>query len=240
MAPSETPDLIPLQPIAGLDSLSATVAVTVDGLINGERAQGNLHGLLTMNGPRSKVTVSGSLLGTIAAQVGGALVSLFTPTTVDLYQMPDGTYVVVNGLMPLCVKPNAPKALAVLEDLNPARLLTMLTTSEVMRGTLVKEGTLNGRAVQQYRIDGPTFLATARQSHDPQLRAFAAGLWSADDADLFVDAAGGYPLAFQGVYTGAFDPLKLQGRFEIQIALTAVNNNLPVALPPQCDQPITF
>lgn len=229
---------IPMQPIADLDSLSATIAVSINGLARGERAQGNLNGLLAMNGPRSKITVSGSLLGAIAAQVGGSLIALFTPSTVDLYTMPDGAYIVVNGLMPLCIKPNADKTWAVLEGMSPQRLLAMLTSSDVAYGRLVAEGTLQGRAVRQYVIDGDTFLAAARQSSDPQLRTFAQGLWSAEDADLFIDAAGGYPVAFQGGYSGEFAPLAFQGAFELQIALTGINNNPVVALPPPCDRPV--
>lgn len=231
-------DRIPLQPIADLDSLSATVAINVNGLVNGERAQGTLNGVVTMNGPRSKVTVSGTLLGEIAAQVGGALIGLFTPSTVDLYQLPAGTYIVINGLVPLCIKPEASRATSLLAGLSPQTLLIMLTRSDVARGRLVAEGTLNGRAVRQYVIDGDTFVLAAKQSSDPQLRAFAQGLWSAEDADLFVDTAGGYPVAFQGSYTGEFAPLKFTGKFDLQIALTGINNNLPVELPPPCDRPV--
>ena len=101
-------DVIPLEPIAGLTSLNATVKLDVNGLIDGKRAQGDLNGLLTTNDQgKSRITVSGSLLGDIAAQVGGSLVGLFTPSKVDLYKVPDGAYVVVNGLFPVCVKPDA-------------------------------------------------------------------------------------------------------------------------------------
>ena len=73
MTTSQAQEKIPLKPISSLDSLSATVTLNVNGTTNGERAQGNLNGLLTMNGKNSKITVSGSLLGEIAAQVGGSL-----------------------------------------------------------------------------------------------------------------------------------------------------------------------
>lgn len=240
MSMTNTGDIIPLKSIADLNSLSATVALTVDGTINGERTKGNLNGLLTMNGRNSKVSVSGSLLGEIAAQVGGSIVGLFTPSAVDLYKVPQGAYIVINGIFPMCVKPKAPKALSLLDEISPQSLLTMLTSSDVARGTLVAEGTLNGRPVQQYVIDGETFLAAAQQSSDPQLRAFAAGLWSAEDADLFVDAEGGYPVAFQGSYTGAYEPLKFQGKFDVQIALTSVNTGTPVVLPAMCSDPISM
>ena len=66
-------EVIPLEPIAGLTSLNATVNLDVNGLINGKRAKGDLNALLTTNDQgKSKVTVSGSLLGDVAAQVGGS------------------------------------------------------------------------------------------------------------------------------------------------------------------------
>ena len=231
---------IPLRSIADLDSLDAAVVLNVNGLINNQRSQGALNGLVTMNGPKSKVTVSGSLLGEVAAQVGGSLVGLFTPSTVDLYKVPDGAYVVVNGFFPLCVKPHAPQAVAVLEDMNPQNLLAMLTSSDAAIGRLAGQTVLNGRSVNHYIIDGATFLAAAQSSSDPKLRAFGEGLWSAEDADLYVDAQDGYPVAFRGGYSGAYDPLKFSGVFNVQIELTAVNANTPVELPASCDDPIAM
>ncbi|MCJ7511651.1 MAG: hypothetical protein MUO23_01620 [Anaerolineales bacterium] len=112
---------MPLKSIAGLTSLNATVNLSVNGLVNGQRAQGDLTALVTTNDQgKSKITVSGSLLGQIAAQVGGSLVGLFTPSTVDIYKVPEGTYVVVNGLFPVCVKPEAAQATASLEEMSPA------------------------------------------------------------------------------------------------------------------------
>ena len=232
-------DFIPLRSIADLNSLDATVALAVNGLTTGSRrAEGTLNGLVTINGKKKKVTVTGSLLGEIAAQIGGSLVGLFTPSTVDLYYVPEGTYIVINGFLPMCVKPDRPKATAVLDEMSPESLLVMLTSSDVARGELVGQEMLNGRAVWHYVIDGDTFLAAARSSSDPKLRAFAAGLWKAEDADLYVDKEGGFPVAFRGSYSGTFEPLKFSGMFDVQIALTAVNANTPVDLPPSCRDPI--
>ena len=90
-------EVIPLKPIADLTSLNATVKIGVNGLINGQRAQGDLDVVLAMNDQgKSKATVTGDLLGELAAQVGGSLVGLFTPSSVDLYKMPEGNYIVVN------------------------------------------------------------------------------------------------------------------------------------------------
>lgn len=233
-------DVIPLEPIAGLTSLNATIQLDVNGLIDGQRAQGDLTGLLTTNDQKkSQVTVSGSLLGDIATQVGGSLVGLFTPSKVDLYKMPTGTYIVVNGLFPMCVKPQASEATTSLDKISPTSLLGMLTSSDVARGEFVGEETLNGVPVKHYVIDGDTFLVAAQNSTDPQLKAFGEALWSAEDADLYVDAEGGHPVAFRGSFSGAFEPLKFEGDFDVQIELTDVNTNTRVDLPAACNRPIS-
>ena len=244
-APAATPtppagDIIPLKPIAGLTSLNANVKIEVNGLINGQRAQGELNGVVTTNDQKkSQATISGSLLGQIAAEVGGSLVGLFTPSKVDVYKVPEGTYVVVNGLFPLCVKPAAANATETLDDMTPQSLLGMLTNSDVARGKLVGEEKLNGVPVKHYAINGQAFLAAAQNSSDPKLKAFGEALWSAEDADLYVDAKGGYPLAFSGSYSGKYEPLKFEGDFSVQIELTGVNTNTPVNLPASCANPIS-
>ena len=233
-------EVIPLKSIADLTSLNATVKLNVNGMINGKRAVGDLTALLTTNDQKkSKATVSGSLLGDIVAQVGGSLVGLFTPSKVDVYKVPEGTYIVVNGLFPVCIKPDAPKATADLDDMSPQSMLSMLTSSDVARGKFVGEETLNGVPVKHYVINGDAFLAAAQKSSDKKLKAFGDSLWSAEDADLFVDAKGGYPVAFSGNYSGAFEPLKFEGDFGVEIELTGVNQNTPVALPSSCNNPIS-
>ncbi len=245
LAPTSTPtpppgDVIPLEPIADLTSLNATVKIDVNGLIDGERAQGDLNAVLTMNDEgKSKATVSGSLLRELTAQVGGSLIGLFTPSEVDIYKVPEGAYVVVNGLFPLCVKPDAPKATAATDEMSPQSLLSMLTSSDVARGQFVGEESLNGLPVKHYVVNGDAFLAAAQNSTDPKLKAFGEALWSADDADLYIDAESGYPVAFRGSYNGAYEPLKFEGEFDIQIELTDVNTNTPIELPASCNHPIS-
>jgi hypothetical protein len=234
-------DVIPLKPITDLTSLNATVKIDVNGLINGKKAKGNLDGALTSNNQgKSRVSVTGSLLGQIAAQVGGSVVGLFTPSKVDLYKVPGGAYVVVNGMFPVCVKPDAGKATEALDEMSPSSLLNMLTDSDVARGEYVGEETLNGAPVKHYVINGDAFLVAAQNSSDPKLKAFGDALWSAKDADLYVDAAGGYPVAFKGSYSGTFEPLKFEGDFNVDIELTDVNTNTRVDLPAACNKPISM
>jgi hypothetical protein len=241
LAPTPPPcDPIPLKPVTGLTSMDATVNIDVNGKINGKKAQGDLKGLVTTNDQnKSKVTISGPLLGDIAAQVGGSVVGLFTPSKVDVYKMPDGAYIVINGLVPVCVKPKMDKSTAALDDVSPQALLGMLTGSDVACGKFVGDETLNGAAVKHYVIDGEAFLAAAQNSDDEKLREFADALYAAEDADLYVDAKGGYPVAFKGNYSGAFEPLKFEGDFGVDIQVTDVNKNTPVNLPASCKNPIS-
>ncbi len=233
-------DPIPLKSIDGLNSLNATVKLDVNGLIDGKKAKGDLNALLASNDQKkSRVTVSGSLLGDIAAQVGGSVLGLFTPSKVDLYKVPEGAYVAVGGLVPLCVKPDTSKATEALDELSPSSMLNMLTNSDVARGKFVGDEKLNSVAVKHYVIDGDAFLAAAQKSSDPKLQAFAEALWSADDIDLYVDATGGYPVALRGNFSGAFEPLKFEGDLGVQIELTGVNTNPKVDLPSSCKKPIT-
>jgi hypothetical protein len=229
---------IPLKSIDGLTSLTATATLTANGLINGERAQGTLTAEMATGSDGSHVSVSGPLLGPIAAQVGGSLVGLFTPSSVDIYRVPQGTYIVANSFLPVCIKPQATESAAALDELSPQNLMGMLTSSEVARGRLVGQETRNGRSVRHYVLDGDAFLAAARASADPKLRSFAESLWSAEDADLYVDAQGGYPVAFRGAYSGTYEPLAFEGEFAIQIDLTGVNTPTSVTLPVSCNRPI--
>ena len=241
LAPTPPPgELIPLQSLEGLKSLNATVNLDVNGLIDGKRTQGNLTGLLATNDQKkSRITVSGGLLGELAAKVGGSLVGLFTPSKVDIYKVPDGTYIVVNGLFPVCIKPKALNATAALDDMSPKSLLTMLTSSDVARGKFVGNETLNGAPVKHYVINGDAFLAAAQKSSDPKLKEFGQALWAAEDADLYLDAKTGYPVAFSGKYSGSYDPLKFEGDFGVQLEVTGANTNPAVDLPAACNKPIS-
>jgi len=241
-APTPAPgDPIPLKSIDGLNSLNATVKLDVNGKIGGKKTKGDLNALLASNDQKkSKVTVSGSLLGPIAAQVGGSVLGLFTPSKVDLYKVPEGAYVAINSLVPICVKPDTSTATAALDELSPSSMMNMLTGSDVARGKFVGDEKLsNGTPVKHYVIDGAAFLAAAQGSSDPKLQAFGEALWSADDIDLYVDATGGYPVALRGNFSGAFEPLKFEGDLGVQIELTGVNTNPQVVLPASCNKPIT-
>jgi hypothetical protein len=238
--PNPAGEIIPLKPLTDLSSLEATVKISANGTLNGKPVQGDLNANLTTNNQKkSQIVVTGDLLGDAILEIGGSAVSLFRPSQATVYTMPDGTYIVVKGLFDVCIKPKDSKATQAMAQLSPQGLMTMLTGSDVARGKLVGEETLNGTTVEHYVINGPAFLAAAQQSTDPNVRTFGEALRSADDADLYVDSAGGYPVAFRGSYTGAFDPLKFDGDFSVQIDLTGVNENTPVSLPKACNNPIS-
>jgi hypothetical protein len=233
-------EIISLKPLTDLTSLDATVKISANGTLNGKPVQGDLNAQLTTNDQKkSQIVVTGDLLGDAVVQIGGSAVSLFRPSQATVYTMPDGTYIVLKGLFDVCIKPKDSKATETMAQLSPQGLMTLLTGSDVARGKLVGEETLNGTTVQHYVINGPAFLKAAQQSTDPNVRTFGQALRSADNADLYVDSAGGYPVAFRGSYTGAFDPLKFDGDFSVQIDLTGVNQNTPVSLPSACNNPIS-
>ena len=243
LAPTSTPtpaagDVIPIKSIAGLTSLNATVKTNVNGLINNERAQGDMTAELVTSDQGSKITVTGPLLGDITAQVGGSLVGLFTPSSVDIYKVPQGNFIVVNSLIPVCIKPSNPRATEAFDQLSPQNLLGMFTNSDVARGKLVDKMTVNGVPVNRYVLNGEAFLSAAQKSQDEKLKAFGDALWDAKDADLYVNSKGGYPLAFSGSFSGSYDPLKFQGDFDVQIELTGINQEASVKLPAVCNKPI--
>ncbi len=233
-------DPIPLQSIANLNSLNGTVTLDVNGLIDGERTEGQLNGQLTVSDPKnSKITVSGPLLGQIAAKVGGSMVGLFTPSKVEVYKTPQGAFISVPSLIPICIKPKDLNSTDTLDSTSPQALMTLLTNGDVARGKLVGQETLNGVPVKHFVIDGDAFLAAAKKSEDEKVREFGESLWSAEDADVFIDAKTGYPVAFRGNYSGAFEPLKFEGDFGISIDLTNINGKTqPVTLPNACNRPI--
>jgi hypothetical protein len=231
---------IPIKPIAGLSSLTATAKINVNGLINNENAQGDLNAVIaTNNQGQSKITVTGSLLGTIAAQMGGSVVGLFTPSSVDIYKVPAGSYIVINSLIPVCVKPSDPATTEALAEFSPQGLMSMLTGKEVARGNLAGQETYNGAVLNHYVLNGDAFLAAAKKSSDPKLKAFGDALWDAGDADLYVDAKDLYPVAFRNNFSGTYDPLKFEGNFDVSIQLTGVNTNPTITLPASCKNPIT-
>ena len=234
-------DPIPLSPLTDLTSLDATVHLSADGTVDGEPTQGDLTVELSSNDQNmSQIDITGSLLGDVVAQVGGQAVSLFRPKSVSIYTMPEGTFAVVTGLLDVCVKLEDSEATEALEQLSPQFLLSTLTSSDVARGTFAGDEILDGMPVKQYVIDGDAFLAAAQESSDPNVSLFAESLLSAEDADLYVAADGGYPVAYRGGFGGTFEPLEFEGDLTVQIELTGINSNTPVILPAACDNPISL
>ena len=237
-APAAQP--IPLTPLTGVTSLDATVVIRADGIVDGKPTTGDLTARLSTNDQAmSQIDATGSLLGEIVAQVGGGAVKLLRPSQVSVYGVPAGTYAVVSGLFDLCVKAKDSAATAALDQLSPQGLMTILTSSDVAYGTYVGDEDLNGTPVKHYVISGDAFLAAAQASSDPTVSTFARSLTSATDADLYVAADTGYPVAYRGGFGGSFEPLKFDGSLTIEIDVTGMNANTPVVLPGACDHPIS-
>ncbi len=180
------------------------------------------------------------LLDDIVAQVGGKAVSLFRPKMVSIYTVPEGTFAVVTGLFDVCVKLEDSGATEALDQLSPQFLLSTLTSSDVARGTFIGDETLDSVAVKRYIIDGDAFLDAAQASGNANVSDFAQSLHTVEDADLYVSADGGYPVAYRGGFGGTFEPLEFDGDLTVQIELTGIDNNSPVILPRSCDRPISL
>jgi hypothetical protein len=231
-----SPEPIPLTPLTDITSLDATVTITASGTVDGEAAQGDLTAQLSTNDQNeSRIEVTGSLLGEVVSRVGGLGVKLFRPSRLTVYRVPEGTYVVLGGLIDLCVKQEDSAATAALDQLSPQGLMTTLTASDVARGTLIGDEDRNGVPVRHYLVDGATFLAAAQQSSDPTVGAFAAGLRTVADADLYVAAESGYPVGYSGRFDGFFEPLGFDGDVQVQIDVTGINTGTDVTLPSSCD-----
>ena len=158
-------DPIPLTPLTDLSALEATVTINVDGTVNGKPTQGDLTAELTSTAAdTSRIDVTGSLLGDVVAQVGGSAVKLFRPKQVSVYGMPDGTYILVDGLFDVCFKPEDPQATEALQQLSPQVLMDTLTSSDVAVGTFVGDEVRNGIPVKHYSIAGDLFMAAAQGS----------------------------------------------------------------------------
>ena len=232
---------IPLTSLGDVTSLEATATLSATGSLQGEEMAGDLTAQLVADEQgQYRVDLTGDLLGPIATQVGGKLVKLFRPKQVSAYVVEDGNYVVVSGLTDLCIRTEDTAATEALSQLSPRALMTILTDSDVANGSLVGTESLDGVAVDHYVIDGPTFLAAAQASSDPAVQAFGQTLRGASDADIYIDTATGYPVRFEGAFSGAYEPVGLDGDFSVRLDVTKVGTDNTVTLPKACATPISM
>jgi hypothetical protein len=232
---------IPLTSLGELTSLEATATLSAAGSMRGEEMAGDLTVQLVGDEQgQYRVDITGDLLGPVAAQVGGKLVKLFRPKQVSVYVVEEGNYVVVSGLTDLCVKTEDTATTEALSQLSPRTLMTILTDGDVANGALVGAESLDGVPVDHYVIDGPTFLAAAQASSDPTVQTFGQALRSAGDADIYIDTETGYPVRYEGAFSGAYEPVGLEGDFSVRIDLTRIGTDSTVSLPKACATPISM
>ena len=232
---------IPVTSLGDLTSLEATVTLSAVGSLKGEEMSGDLTVQLVGDEQQQyRIDITGDLLGPIAAQVGGKLVGLFRPSRVSVYVVDDGNYVVVSGLTDVCIRTEDTAATEALSQLSPRTLMTILTDSDVANGSLVGAESLDGVPVDHYVIDGAGFLAAAQGSSEPAVQAFGRSLRGASDADIYIDTETGYPVRYQGAFSGAYEPVGLDGDFSVGIDLTKVGTDSTVTLPNACAVPISM
>ena len=232
---------IPLTSLGDLTSLEATVTLSAAGSLQGEEMAGDLTVQLVGDEQQQyRIDITGDLLGPIAAQVGGKLVGLFRPQQVSVYVVEEGNYVVVSGLTDVCIRTEDTATTEALGQLSPRALLTILTDADVANGSLVGAESLDGVPVDHYVIDGAAFLAAAQGSGEPAVQAFGRSLRGAGDADIYIDTETGYPVRYEGAFSGAYEPVGLDGDFSVRIDLTEVDTDSTVTLPRACAVPISM
>ncbi len=232
---------IPLTSLGDVTSLEATATLSATGSMKGEEMAGDLTAQLVADEQgQFRIDLTGDLLGPIATQVGGKLVKLFRPKRVSVYVVEDGNYVVVSGLTDLCIRTEDTAATEALSQLSPRALMTILTDSDVANGSLVGAESLDGVAVDHYVIDGPTFLAAAQASSDPTVQTFGQALRGASDADIYIDTETGYPVRYEGAFSGAYEPVGLDGDFNVRLDVTKIGTDSTVTLPTACAKPISM
>ena len=232
---------IPLTSLGELTSLEATATLSASGSLMGEEMSGDLTVQLVGDEQQQyRIDITGDLLGPVAAQVGGKLVNLFRPKQVSVYVVEDGNYVVVSGLTDLCIQTEDTDVTEALSQLSPRTLMAILTDSDVANGVLVGAESIDGVAVDHYVIDGPTFLTAAQESSDPTVQTFGQALRSAGDADIYIDTETGYPVRYEGAFSGAYEPVGLDGDFSVRLDLTKVGSDSTVTLPKACATPISM
>lgn len=232
---------VPITSLGELTSLEAAVTINAAGSLGGKEMAGDLTVQLVGDEQgQYRIDITGDLLGPIAAQVGGRLVGLFRPKQVSVYVVEDGNFVVVSGLTDVCVRTEDTATTEALSQLSPRSLMQILTDADVARGTLVGPESLDGTAVDHYVIDGPAFLAAAQASPDPAVQAFGQSLRGAEDASIYIDTESGYPVRYEGAFSGAYEPLALDGDFSVQFDLTKVGTDATIALPKACDRAISM
>jgi hypothetical protein len=118
--------------------------------------------------------------------------------------------------------------------------MTILTDSDVANGSPAGAESLDGVSVDHYVIDGDAFLAAAQGSSEPAVQAFGRSLRSASDADIYIDTRTGYPVRYEGAFSGAYEPTGLDGDFSVRIDVTKVGTDSTVTLPQACDLPISM
>ena len=230
------PPGITVQPISkttSIKSYKTMVTMRLDGRSAGRVAKGDFNAEMQTDAAarRQSIGIAGNLVPVLLGRyLQGIPVSGLT-----VYLMDGKPYVVAQALiLKVCAVPGAP--IAGLDQLSSGLsaevLLSQLTGSNKIYGTLVGNETVNGIQTKRYRLDTKTINALAKRS-GATAELKSGDVWIATQGDyivrLVVDGAGNLA-ANAGV--------DFTGNANITLNVSDLNKVPPIQLPGQCNNPM--
>jgi hypothetical protein len=231
-----TPDAgIIVQPISKdstIKSYRTTINMNLDGVSAGKVSKGDLNADV-QSLPASKkqsAAISGSQMGQLLSPfLGGIPVNKLT-----LFMFDKTVYALAQSLLTVCATPKNPIAgMDQLKNgLSADQLITGLTGSNKIYGTLVGEETVNGIPSRHYKLDVNKMNQLAKQNkQDLTLKS----------GDIWLAKNGGYVTRFNGDMNGALNKsagVDFKGNVKMQLNVGDLNKITDIPLPGQCSRPI--
>jgi hypothetical protein len=231
-----TPDAgIVVQPISNdknIKSYRTTINMNLDGVSAGKVSKGDLNAdVQSIPGSKKQsAAISGSQMGQLLSPfLGGIPVNKLT-----LFLFDKNVYALAQSLLTVCATPKNP--IAGIEQLKNGlsadQLITGLTGSNKIYGTLVGEETVNGIPSRRYKLDVKKMNELAKKNK-VDLTLNSGDVWLAKN--------GGYVTRFNGDMNGALNQtagVDFKGNVKMQMNVGDLNKINDIPLPGQCNRPI--
>jgi hypothetical protein len=231
-----TPDAgIVVQPISNdknIKSYRTTINMNLDGVSAGKVSKGDLNAdVQSIPGSKKQsAAISGSQMGQLLSPfLGGIPVNKLT-----LFLFDKNVYALAQSLLTVCATPKNP--IAGIEQLKNGlsadQLITGLTGSNKIYGTMVGEETVNGIPSRRYKLDVKKMNELAKKNK-VDLTLNSGDVWLAKN--------GGYVTRFNGDMNGALNQtagVDFKGNVKMQMNVGDLNKINDIPLPGQCNRPI--